>query len=264
MKGEATMIATKQEPAGEAGPAERPRARLASTPERSEPEGAADAPAAAAAEGVSPVGGEYFGHSAMLLLGRLVSETVGFYNRRFALEKKDVIRIYSNIARAARHKGHKEKAISAFQEIIKLTPRDPDAHLNLGRLFQEQGQHERAINSLRVVIKLRPAGAEAHYRLGLCLLHEKRPDEALESLEKAVELDPKNARAHQRIGSILDQKGRDDDAIAALKRAVELEPDQVRFQQQLGFLYEGAGRHDEAVVCFKKVLELENLADEDL
>jgi len=265
MSGEATMKAPKLEPAGEAPSAERPRPRRAAAPDEAESGGAADGQSAAArTEGVPPVGGEFFSHSAMLLLGRLVSETVGFYNRRFALEKKDVIRIYSNIARAARHKGHREKAIAAFQEIVKLTPREADPHLHLGRLYQEQGQHERATNSFRTVVRLRPTSAEAHFRLGLCLLRQKQLDEALASLEQAVELEPTNARAHQRIGSILDQKGRADEAIAALKRAVDLEPDEVRFQQQLGFLYESAGRHDEAVACFKKVLELENVADEDL
>jgi len=264
MTREATMTVTRAEPAGEAAPPERSRARPAAVVDQPEGEAVVDGKAAARNDGVTPVAGEFFAHSAMLLLGRLVSETVGFYNRRFALEKRDVVRIYGNMARAARHKGHRERAIAAFQEIVKLNPRDPDAHLQLGRLYQEQGQIERATNSFRAVARLRPGSAEACFRLGLCLLRQQQLDEALEQLEKAVKLDPENGRAHQRLGTIYDKKGRGDEAIAALKRAVELEPDQVRYHQQLGFLYESAGRHEDAVACFKKVLELESLADEEL
>jgi tetratricopeptide (TPR) repeat protein len=232
-------------------------------PRRPAREGAPPDPAAAEA-GVSPVGGEFFMHSVMLLLGRLVTETVEFYNRRFALEKKDLARIYTNLARAARHKGQTDRALGAYQELIKLNPRDADAHLQAGQLYQSLGQHERAANAFRTVVRLRPQSGDAHFRLGLCLLRQQDHEAALASFDRAVELDPRNARAHHRRGLLLDKQGRAEDAIAALRTAAELDPDEVRYHQQLGFLYESAGRHEEAVGCFKRVLELESQIDDEM
>ncbi|HEY3359025.1 MAG TPA: tetratricopeptide repeat protein [Polyangia bacterium] len=221
-------------------------------------------PAAAEHAGVSPVGGDFFMHSAMLLLGRLVTETVEFYNRRFALERKDLARIYTNLARAARFKGHMDKALAAYQELIKLNPRDADAHLQVGQIYVSQGQHDRAANAFRTVVRLKPRLGEAHFRLGLCLLRQHDAEGALACFEQAVAIDPRNARAHHRRGLLLDKAGRCDEAIAALVTAAELAPDEVRYHQQLGFLYESAGRHPEAVVCFKRVLELESQNDDEV
>jgi tetratricopeptide (TPR) repeat protein len=73
------------------------------------------------------------------------------------------------------------EAVEAYQQAIKLLPRDPRPLIALGRLQSMCGQHEEAINLLEVGLAMEPHYAEADARLFLAEAFERSG-----AMEKAI------------------------------------------------------------------------------
>jgi len=58
------------------------------------------------------------------------------------------------------------KAISMFNQSLKINHDNPRAYMGLGAVYQQMGNYEYSIQSYQEVLKLRPSWYYAHYELG--------------------------------------------------------------------------------------------------
>ena len=137
---------------------------------------------------------------------------------------------------AAMEKGDAAGARSAFQQAIKLDPRNADAQNALGQLMLQQGDVDGAIEHFRVVTRLRPGLAIAHAYLAQALSAKGSLDEAAHELRIAVRLAPQQADAHVALARVLSQQQKTDDAISEMKKAVVLQPARADLHDDLGVL----------------------------
>ena len=83
-----------------------------------------------------------------------------------------------------------EKAISTFENAVKINPDSAEGWFRLGHALSTNDQHEMALESYDYSIKADPNYADAYVGKAFTLMILERFDEALQNAEKAVEIYP--------------------------------------------------------------------------
>ncbi len=93
-----------------------------------------------------------------------------------------------------------------WERFVKDVPLNPTAYYNLGTAYLSNGNPEKAISAFQQAIKLAPKFAMPYYAIGKILSEQNRVDEAIPYFEKAVELEPNNEAMQQGLMIILERK----------------------------------------------------------
>jgi cytochrome c-type biogenesis protein CcmH/NrfG len=99
--------------------------------------------------------------------------------------------------------GQFQKAAEAYQESLKLRPKDPGVETDLGTCYHYLGQSDRALEILENVLKYNPGFPQALFNKGIVLLDGKKDKNraiaAWEELLRSNPAFPKRAEVEQRI-----------------------------------------------------------------
>ncbi len=125
------------------------------------------------------------------------------------------------------------EAARAYEEAVRLSSQDAQAHKNLGRALVKCGRIPEALRSFRRAVTLAPDSAECHDLLALAQHATGHPADAARSYRRAVELDPRYAPAHHHLGLLLGERGERDEALTHLELATRLRPEQPTYQREL-------------------------------
>jgi len=90
------------------------------------------------------------------------------------------------VAGGLARRGNIQGAISAFDRVIELNPRFPEAYTNRGMLYDSMGDYERALEDVDQAIDLFPRYIRLHYHRAIILHHLGRDEDAVASLNRAV------------------------------------------------------------------------------
>src|SRR6266567_729256 len=130
---------------------------------------------------------------------------------------------HNNLGYLCIDRGDLDKAISHFEEALKIRSGKPETHYDVGSAFVQmnladalalKGQSNEAIAHYEEAIKLQPNYADAYYNRGNVLFAQGRIDEAMMDWEKTLQIRPNDADAHTCIGNALLRKGLLKEAIA--------------------------------------------------
>jgi len=141
---------------------------------------------------------------------------IGLIQREAAEKLREKDREHANAAAT--------EAIAAFQKVIELEEKQPEAYSYLADLYLSSGQAEKAAE---VQSKSRELGLEdpkAVFNLGANFWNNKDYVKAEASFRHAVDLDPSFALAWKSLGYALVNLGKASDAVAALRKYLELAP----------------------------------------
>ncbi len=165
-----------------------------------------------------------------------------------------------------RSKEDLEKAISYYEQAIKLDPEYSPAWAGLGRARDDQAgggylpveeAYRKARAAVERALALDPNLAEAHAAMGrIKNTYDWDWAGADASFRRALALEPGNAGVVREAGNMALTQGRLEEAIALYGRAVALDPLSPRAHNSLGIAAYYAGRLDEAEAAVKKALEL--------
>ena len=159
-------------------------------------------------------------------------------------------------AAVAHHRaGRLADAQAAYQQVLALEPRNPDALHLLGFVAHQQGAHERAAELISQALAIDPSNAHAHCNLGRVREAQGNTDQALACYRKAVELAPEHVEALFRLANLQDSRGELERAIAGYRRIVALRPQHAAAHCNLGIALAALGRREEAVAAYTKALE---------
>ena len=111
------------------------------------------------------------------------------------------------------HAKRYEYAATAFQRVIELAPRLPEAHVNLGFAFLGVQQYEDAGNEFNLATQLRPEQANAYWGLALAMEGMKDYEGALGAMRAYIHLsgtpnDPYVPKARAALWEWEEQLGR--------------------------------------------------------
>jgi len=108
-----------------------------------------------------------------------------------------------------------QKAITNYQEVIKLNPENLDAKTDLGACYAEgTAEPMKGIMLLREVVTKNPEHEMAQYNLGMLSVKSGQVDKAIERFTKVLQINPKRSEMHFFLGQIYASKGETAKAIA--------------------------------------------------
>ncbi|MBV9155778.1 MAG: tetratricopeptide repeat protein, partial [Acidobacteriaceae bacterium] len=149
-----------------------------------------------------------------------------------------------------------EEAIRAFQECLKLEPKNVKAEDNLGLSYAGLARNEDAKTAYLTAIDWQKDDAVKNagpfVDLGSLLLDENRIAEAIPYLLQAREISPSDVQVHRELGKAylhLDQLRK---AEEELRKGIELAPEDASLHYMLGQVYRKERLNDKAKLEFDR------------
>jgi lipopolysaccharide biosynthesis regulator YciM len=113
-----------------------------------------------------------------------------------------------------RHGGFVDRAVGAFQDVLRLDPRNRYALVNLQKLHEEQHQWAEAVRVRERILDLASGDATADRRI-LGFLHNEvgqsvtsaDPEAAAAAFRRALDTDPLTAPAYLNLGDVFERQG---------------------------------------------------------
>ncbi len=153
-------------------------------------------------------------------------------------------------------KGDAVHAIAAYDEAIRLDPKNARAHAERGLVYRAQGDFDRALADSNAAIVLDPKLAVAYNSRGAAYFSKGDKDLAIADFSEAIRLDPKRFYVYTNRGLAFAAKGDNDRAIADYNEAVKLEPRFVWAYYDRGIAYGAKGDNARAIAEFNQAIKL--------
>lgn len=160
------------------------------------------------------------------------------------------------VGELAMEQGELGIAREAFQVLVTLQPKDPDALVSLATLLADEGQMAEAERLLRKAARLARESFLPHFALGALRVAQDDLHSARKHLRRALALEETPIPLFL-LGLVELRLGRPARAIGVLERAIALAPDLEEAIYTLGLAYLERGFTRKALQCFRQVLELD-------
>jgi protein O-mannosyl-transferase len=134
------------------------------------------------------------------------------------------------------------------------------AHSGLGSALLELNDNDRAVTEFEEAVKIRPGNGQSLFYLGRALERRGKPgdnDAAIAQYRQAIARDPTLADAHYNLGVLLASRGSTDKAIAEFKDAIKYKPQQANAHYNLAVCLENQGKYAEAMPHWTAAAELQ-------
>ena len=165
-----------------------------------------------------------------------------------------------NLGRTKYNENRFAEAIIAFQQCLKLDPRNVKAEDNLGLSFAGLGRNEEAAAAYRQAIawQAQSLGRNPHpyIDLGSLLIDENRPRDAVTLLLQAIEIDARDSKAHELLGKAYTRLEEFPKAQVELEKAVELSPQTPNLHCMLAPVYRKRGLAEKAKAEYNRCATL--------
>ena len=165
--------------------------------------------------------------------------------------------LYTIQADVYRGKGIWDKAIEAFNNLLKLYPDDWIGNNNFGLLYTNLEEWDKAIERLEVNRRNKVIPVYTSEILYTCYNAKGMYDKAREVLEDTPPGLRSDADKYRRLARTYIFEGKLDLALVEANKALELEPDNYVFYYYIGDIYLYKGEFDKAEENYQKIMELE-------
>jgi lipopolysaccharide assembly protein B len=156
--------------------------------------------------------------------------------------------------------GFVDRALEAFDEVLRLDPNNAHALVNLEKLHADQHQWLEAYNIRRSLVESSDAADKVRHEAILAFLENelgldalKRSDyaRAAARFQAAIDLDARVVPAYLNLGDVYRAEGRLNEAIALWERAVEIVPERayLAFERLESAYAPGVGKNRFAALC---------------
>jgi protein O-GlcNAc transferase len=152
--------------------------------------------------------------------------------------------------------GEQEKGLQLVMQSTKVRPKHPETHYNLGVMHQRLGQFELAESSFHQVLAQKRDHAQAHFALGNALRELGKGGEAAKSFEQAVKIVPSWPEGHFNLGNALRDLGEFQKATACFQKAIALKPNWAEAHANLGQTLRLLEQYEAAITSCRKAIAL--------
>ncbi len=145
--------------------------------------------------------------------------------------------------------------ILKWEQAVEATPDDPEAHLSLGFAYQQDKRYEDALTHYDIVESLRPRDTAALYNSGVVLLELGRDEEAEAKLWDVLEIEPEHILAAKVLGEYYAERREYRSLIVAVRPAAEANESAADLQYLMGLAYENIDHLDWAETRYRLALK---------
>lgn len=143
-----------------------------------------------------------------------------------------------------------KEAVSAFEQCLKLQPKDVRAEYNLGLAYAGLERDADAAQAYRTAIEWQAQEArrdpQPYLDMGKLLLEQEHPEQAISYLQQALALDDKNPTFHEQLGRAYEGTGKLKLAEAEIRSAISMAPEVSSLHYELGRIYSKEGNSAQA------------------
>jgi tetratricopeptide (TPR) repeat protein/predicted Ser/Thr protein kinase len=125
-------------------------------------------------------------------------------------------------------------AISAFQSVLEIDPKNSDAYLGLGNTYNSLARTPEAEQAFRHAIEIRPGCWSCYNQLGIFLNKHSRYTEAADAWRKVTELAPDNVWGYMNVGVTYFNTGQFEMAEKYFRKGLEVAPDDPDLYSNIG------------------------------
>ncbi len=187
-------------------------------------------------------------------------ESIAACSRRISsgeLGGRDLAIAYRNRAWALESKGNNDRAISDYDEALRLDPKYAHALANRGTAWRNKGDHARALADLDEAIRLQPNYAYAVFQRAYTLRAKGDLERAIADYTEAIRLNPNYLDALNNRGNIWRDKGDNDRAIADYNEALRIDPKSAMVLANRAMAWRNKGDHDRALADLDEAIRLQ-------
>lgn len=156
------------------------------------------------------------------------------------------------VAEAYAEKGDDNRALAAYQAVLKLQPDNVEALRASGKLCLHHEMNTQAIPLFKRLVQLQPADLQAKSDLAAAYAATGKFQQAEEELNKALQADPANPSAVAGLGAVYLRSNRTQQALPLLQKAVRLAPNDAQPFYLLGSAYNRIGKYQDALAQLDK------------
>ncbi len=187
---------------------------------------------------------------------RLWRDTTTLFEHALRVTHRNPI-AHLNLAEEHLARGRLEAAETHARAALRLAPGDPFAEVVLAGIQEARGRPAEAPAHYRRALAREPARGDWHARLASALFAAGESEAALASFERSLALDPSVAEVQTNYGLALLEAGRSEAAVAALEAAVALAPELAPAHAFLGVALAGRGERERAIAALRRALALD-------
>lgn len=152
--------------------------------------------------------------------------------------------------------GQLDKALSLYEQVLKLAPKHFDALHHIGIVAFQRGNYPLSVDFLRLALAVNADVAAVHANLGNTLKEMQRLDEALASYDRSIALSGGDVDAHFNRAATLRALGRLDDALQGYDQAIELNDKDEQAWQSRAVVLKELGQYEAAEESVARALAL--------
>jgi len=149
-----------------------------------------------------------------------------------------------------------KKALSVFQQAVKMQPKSGVEHYNLGVIYKKLNKITESKAALIKATILDKKLAHPHYLLGLIYLGEGSSDKALTSFSRAAELMPMESSVHYQLSRLYRESNQTQRALQAIIETLKLDSYHTGAMYQLYLHHQQLGDKEKANQVFKEFSRL--------
>ena len=154
------------------------------------------------------------------------------------------------LGRAKYSGGQFREAIEAFEQCLKLEPRNIEAENNVGLAYEALDRPGEALQAFENAIAWQAESStkdpEPFIELAHLYLNQNQPEKAVPYLSQSIVIYPNVSKAHEELGKAYSLLDRLPEAQAELEKAVELSPQAPNLRCMLASVYRKRGLVDKA------------------
>lgn len=150
-----------------------------------------------------------------------------------------------------------EKAIAAFEQVIRIDPMNADSHYHLGQYYLKLERYEEAIRVYRQAIQLEPDYVAAYFDMGVAYAETKAYEKGIQAFQKVLQIHPDHVSTHYFLGLIYHHMGRNEDAVKSYHNALKKNPDSTLVLYQLGIAYGDLGNTTKQIETMKRAIRID-------
>jgi len=145
----------------------------------------------------------------------------------------------------------------ALLKVVKLKGSRIDAHLQLAQLYLLSEQPEKARLQAEAILAADPANSDGHLILGISYVREKRIEKGIAEMRLAIDSDPKSRGAYLELARTYGQQRNFSEAETVLRDLLQIDPQSVETRMALGDVLTAAGKESEAAKEYLRGLEVD-------
>jgi Tfp pilus assembly protein PilF len=159
-------------------------------------------------------------------------EAIAFFEKTRQLDPRLQNKVARHLAVLYDQLGQSQKALSEYEQALKLAPRDPDLLNSFGYYYYSRGQWAQAEAQLRKAIACSPKHPRAWVNLGMTLAQQQRYAESLDAFGRIVS----SAEAYSNVAFILTAQGKREEAKRYYREALQQDPNMMKARLALAKL----------------------------